>query len=688
MTPERWRRAQEVFLAATEREPALRAAFLDGKCRGDAELRKEVESLLSSYGAAPSGFLESPAIEGVPALPAAEGAVRVVGKGTSLGPYEILSPLGSGGMGDVYRARDGRLGREVAIKVLSPELSQDASRVKRFEKEARSASALNHPNIVTVYDVGSSDGLSYIAMEKVDGDTLRRLVSGGPMPIKKMLPIGAQIADGLARAHEAGIVHRDLKPENVMVTRDGLVKILDFGLAKLTSTGSSSDEGSKLPTMSGTSPGVIMGTVGYMSPEQASGSVVDYRSDQFSFGSILYELVTGKRAFSGKTPIDVLGAILNEEPQSIASINPRTPTQLRWITERCLSKEPRQRYSSTDDLARDLATLRDHLSEATSGAAPATSKRRRLARPALLGAVALLLAAVAAFQLNGGSKPPSREITLRQITSNSVENPVSASSISPDGKFLLFKDRKGVHVELIETSEVQTVAEPEATRSRGLIWDLGPWFPSSARFLMNAHVPDADNPISTGSSIWAASVLGGPAQKLREDGIAWAISPAGSEIAFGTNQGPFGDREIWLMDPAGDRPRKLFETGADGGAFALSWFDQGRQVAYIQRNKDGDSAMRRDLEGGPAITIFPPSEWKQYNDLTWLPDGRLIYGVPEPNGLHETNYWVRRLDPHTGRPVGGTKRLTNFSGSGMYSSSATADGTRVAFVKQMLHFTG
>ena len=198
--------------------------------------------------------------------------------------------------------------------------------VKRFEKEARSASALNHPNIVTVYDAGSFDGVSWIAMEKVDGETLRKLVSGGAVPIKKLLPIATQIADGLAQAHEAGIVHRDLKPENVMVTKDGLVKILDFGLAKLTSTGSGSDEGSKLPTMSGTTPGVIMGTVGYMSPEQASGETVDFRSDQFSFGSILYEMVTGKRAFEGKTAIDTLSAILNEEPQSIASVNPQAPT--------------------------------------------------------------------------------------------------------------------------------------------------------------------------------------------------------------------------------------------------------------------------------------------------------------------------------------------------------------------------
>jgi Tol biopolymer transport system component len=438
MNPDLWRRAQEVFAAATEREPGLRAAFLEEACRGDPELRIEVESLLSSFDAVPPAFLGSPAIEGVAALAATERAdPRPVGKGTRLGPYEILAPLGAGGMGEVYRARDERLGREVAIKVLSTELSEDASRVKRFEKEARSASALNHPNIVTVYDFGSSDGLSYIAMEKVDGETLRKFVSSGRVPIKKLLPIASQIADGLARAHEAGIVHRDLKPENVMVTKDGLVKILDFGLAKLCTTGSGSDEGSRLPTMSGTTPGVIMGTAGYMSPEQASGARVDFRSDQFSFGSILYELVTGKRAFQGKTPIDVLGAILNDEPPPIAQHSPQTPTQLRWIVQRCLAKEPRQRYSSTDDLARDLATLRDHLSETTSsgGASPGRklTPRRRLAW-IIVGALSLLAAGLGylfAVKTFRAEAPQYMQITFSRGF-------VATARFTPDGQSVVY----------------------------------------------------------------------------------------------------------------------------------------------------------------------------------------------------------------------------------------------------------
>src|SRR5262249_11345614 len=282
-----------------------------------------------------------------------------------------------------------------AIKVLSAEVAENPSRMKRFEKEARAASALNHPNIVTIYEIGSAESLSYIAMERVEGSTLRELLVGGLLPTKKLLQVATQIADGLAKAHEAGIVHRDLKPENVMVTKDGLVKILDFGLAKLTHSGGSRGEGSQLPTETRTSPGVVVGTAGYMSPEQASGEEIDFRSDQFSFGSILYEMATGKRAFWRKTGVDTLAAILNEDPEPIAAINPQTPAHLRLIVERCLAKEPEGRYLSTGDLARDLSSLRDHVSELSSGVAIPIERPRHRTRWALIAGILVGIAALA-----------------------------------------------------------------------------------------------------------------------------------------------------------------------------------------------------------------------------------------------------------------------------------------------------
>ena len=247
--------------------------------------------------------------------------------GSRLGPYEILAPIGAGGMGEVYRARDAKLGRDIAIKILPAETSADPERRQRFEQEARSASALNHPNILTIYDIDSPEGSLYIAMELVEGKTVRELVaSGEPLPTRKLLDIAAQVAEGLSKAHGAGIVHRDLKPENLMVSKDGYVKILDFGLAKLTEP--MSEDASVVPTIaaSPTQPGTVMGTAGYMSPEQASGHPVDFRSDQFALGAILYEMATGKRAFQRKTGAETLVAVIREEPEPLRSSRRRPPS--------------------------------------------------------------------------------------------------------------------------------------------------------------------------------------------------------------------------------------------------------------------------------------------------------------------------------------------------------------------------
>jgi predicted ATPase len=270
-------------------------------------------------------------------------------------------------MGEVYRARDSRLGREVALKILPAALASDPLRLGLLKHEARSASALNHPNIITIYEIGQADSTFYIAMELVEGASLRELVLAGPLPLRRLLSIAAQIADGLAKAHGAGIVHRDLKPDNLMVSNDGFVKILDFGLAKLVPVRSESVSDLSTSSHEEIDPSGIAGTVGYMSPEQASGKPLDFRSDQFSLGAVLYELATGERAFRRETPIQTLAAILEDEPTPIASLNARLPAPFCWLVERCLSKNPDGRYASTRDLARDLAELRERIGERSTG---------------------------------------------------------------------------------------------------------------------------------------------------------------------------------------------------------------------------------------------------------------------------------------------------------------------------------
>ncbi|MGD0425676.1 MAG: protein kinase [Candidatus Acidiferrales bacterium] len=282
--------------------------------------------------------------------------------GSRLGPYEIGTLLGAGGMGEVYRARDPRLDRTVAIKILPAELSADSDRLHRFEREARSASALNHPNIVTIYELAQDGSAHYIAMELIEGETLRQLLVAGTLPIRKTIELAAQIAEGLAKAHEAGIAHRDLKPENLMISLDGFVKILDFGLAKIASPTAEQNETRTFASWQ-TQPGMVVGTVQYMSPEQASGAALDFRSDQFSFGLVLYEMVTGKCAFHRSTAAEILVAIMREQAEPVAAQNPDAPAPLCWAIERCLAKDPDKRYATTRDLARELAAIRDRFSE-------------------------------------------------------------------------------------------------------------------------------------------------------------------------------------------------------------------------------------------------------------------------------------------------------------------------------------
>ncbi|HEV7968949.1 MAG TPA: tetratricopeptide repeat protein [Candidatus Acidoferrales bacterium] len=344
MTPEVWQRVKEALAGALEREPEDRPAYLDHACAEEL-VRREVDLLLASIEREDSSFLEQSAIDGC-----------ALDRGALLGSYEILAHLGSGGMGDVYRARDTRLNREVAIKVLSQTFANDPNLLMRFRREAHVLASLNHPNIVTIYDIGQDGRTVYIAMELIEGKALDEILAAGAMVTHDALDVAIQIGAGLAVAHECGIVHRDLKPKNVMIRKDGLAKILDFGLSKLAPDFPRSPlDGASAVTEQG----ILLGTTDYMSPEQASGLSTDFHSDQFSFGSLLYEMVAGKQPFHRETIPQTLAAIIEVEPTPIASLNPKVPAAIERIVHRCLAKNPEGRYASTQELARELKEIRD-----------------------------------------------------------------------------------------------------------------------------------------------------------------------------------------------------------------------------------------------------------------------------------------------------------------------------------------
>ena len=483
--------------------------------------------------------------------------------GTRLGPYEVLSPLGAGGMGEVYRARDTRLPREVAIKIVPAELSSDAARLKRFESEARLASALNHPNIVTIHEFGQSDSTSFLVMELVDGKTLRELLYVGPLPLRKLLSIAAQLADGLAKAHAAGIVHRDLKPENVMVTGDGFVKILDFGVAKLTHPDSDRGRTEQAPTMAGaTEPGVVMGTVGYMSPEQAAGQAVDFRSDQFSFGSILYEMATGKRAFERATRPEILAAIIRAEPEPIAALNSGRPPSCAGSSS---GASPRSRGTATRRRRTSRETSRPCASTSRTSRArpePRLGAPRRRARWGAVGLAAALLATLAGIYLLGRRVERSRTSPprFRQLTFRGAG--ISTARFAPDGQTVVYAAQwEGKPPELftarLDSPEARSLglsrAEILSISSSGQMALL-----LAPRFGLLFRAPHSDlsvDPSRLRGVLAEAPLAGGAPRELLEDVYFADWSPDGKSLAVVRDVGGKNRLEF----PAG---RVLFEDKA------------------------------------------------------------------------------------------------------------------------------
>jgi len=568
--------------------------------------------------------------------------------GAKLGPYEIVSLLGAGGMGEVYRARDSRLRREVAIKVLPQALSADADRLHRFEQEALATAALNHPNILAVFDIGTSEGSPYVVSELLEGETLRERLRSGSIATRKALDYALQIAHGLAAAHEKGIVHRDLKPENLFVTKDGRVKILDFGLAKLTQADPGSSSRTSLPTATqGTEAGVVMGTAGYMSPEQVRGMVLDPRSDIFSFGAILYEMLSGKRAFHGETPADTMSSILKEDPPELSETNRNVSPALERIVHHCLEKNPESRFHSASDIAFDLEHLSGLSGSTARVAAAGTSfvpARRRL----LIGLAAGLGIACAVYGLGwmtGKSSARAPQAEYQQITfrTGSIGN----ARFTPDGSIVYSASWEGGDNQLymsrtddpgarelgIKDAELLSISKSGEMAIRLKNQQYGGYARSGtlARVPLSGGTPrevldnvgDADFAANGESMAVVRYVpennhwrLEYPAGKVLLDGINWIshprISPDGKWIAFADHENPHGDDEgslavIGADGKEGERKLSSGWTSLQG----ILWSPAGDEIWFTSTNTGSANNPRAVTLSGKlrTMTNVPGGMW-------------------------------------------------------------------------------
>ena len=606
--------------------------------------------------------------------------------GTRLGPFEILAPLGAGGMGEVYRARDPRLERDVAIKVLPPNRMADEGRRRRFVQEARAASALNHPNIVTIHEIESDGGADFIVMELVEGETLGGCLRRGRLSLRETLPIARQLADALSRAHAAGIVHRDLKTSNVMVSPDGLVKVLDLGLAKLVTPEDSDTRAETLSADSAdgalTTTGRVTGTAGYMSPEQATGGHVDARSDVFSCGAVLYEMATGCRAFTGPSWADTLSAVIREEPKPPRELVPALPRELERLIERCLRKEPGRRYQSMVDVKLVLEQIEQdsQADPARSPQAPWPGRRRRWL---VAAALAILLALAGGWLLLRTREAPLPPPRVVPVTASRGEE--RWPSFSPDGEQLAYSwdgeegDNEDIYLTMIGSSVVRRLTScPEADEAPN-------WSPDGRQIAFVRH------PATGPGTIHLVSPLGGSARKLSDfptrSSLSW--SPDGRWLAAvraPTSSEPDPDAGgIHLISVSGGEPRRLTRARPSGDDRNPAFSPDGRRLAFAScagaapwwceihvLDLDADLVPRP-----PPRTVARPG--RTAGGLGWMRDGAsVIYRVEEGPFLQ----YLWRVDAAGRRPP---ERI-EIAGARVIDVAVAPSRDRLAFARHRSDF--
>jgi len=708
MTSERWQRIDQIFHTVLDCAPEKRASFLSDSCRDDAELREEVESLLRAHEQDES-LIDVPAYE--LAADFLADAMGGLSAGQQIGPYKILSQLATGGMGEVYLAHDSRLGRKIALKLLPPDFARDQHRVRRFSQEARAASALSHPNVCVIHEVGkTTDGRHFIAMEYINGITLRERIARGPLSLGQTLAVAEQIAAALAAAHAAGVVHRDIKPENIMLRSDGYVKVLDFGLAKLSESQSGLHEVNEASTIAHfqTEPGMQMGTVRYMSPEHLRERPVDERADIWSFGVVLHEMVTGVTPFEARSRNEIIALILKKRAPSLSLLSD-LPPMFQQIVAKALSKNSAQRYSSVSDLAADLKKLRLLIPEGSPAElmalpeqiAPArygvrddgepAIRYRQKAIPATTDLLSSALtyvshtaeqiltgikehpkatvfsgvAAVAAFLLIGVSVPrwtkgfmgrfsqPQQQSplpfqTIKMTTLTNAGQSVCAA-ISPDGKFVAHAEQKEGLQQLV-LANIATAASPVIVPPSQVTY-VGLTFSQDSNYLYFTRRESSDT-----GALYQVGILGGPPRKIKDD--------VDTSISFS----PTGDRFAFIRVNRASREHSLMIAGADGtGERALAtwrdasnvfvgptWSPDGHSIVCVSARWENDARanlIKFDVGSG-RVEPIRGRQWYSIYQVAWLGDGYLIVCAKE-EALSPIQLW------RVSSPDGESQRITS-----------------------------